>query len=201
MRVNILRWSLTSLMVEISNLQATGINEFFRGLCSRQCHSTGNNFGCMTFITWPPLAHSWLARKLVASIDTLRFSHLYVLYFTVWDFTSSLFSRRLVRVKARERGLQPALSAERFGRGRSCLSVSQCLLNGKPQPGASYPAAIQLKWELLLSCFAAIALRIPFWKWSSSGVAAALLQGGSPLPAAGLQDGLRFLPRKALGFL
>lgn len=107
--VNILWWYLTSLMVEISNLQATGINEFFRGLCSRQCHSTGNNFGCMTFITWPPLVHSWVARKLFASIDTLRLSHLYGLCFTVWDFTSSLFSRRLVRVQARERGLQPAL--------------------------------------------------------------------------------------------
>jgi len=61
------------------------------------------------FITWPPLVHSWVARKLFASIDTLRLSHLYILYFTVWDFTSSLFSRRLGRAKARERGLQPAL--------------------------------------------------------------------------------------------
>lgn len=96
-------------MVEISNLQATGINEFLSGLYSQQCRSTRNNSGCMTFIPWPPLVHRWVASKLFAAIDTLRLSHLYVLYFTVWDFTSSLFSRRLVRVKARERGLQPAL--------------------------------------------------------------------------------------------
>lgn len=87
-----------------------------------QCRSTGSNFGGMTFITWPPLVHSWVARKHFASIDTLRCSHLYVLYFTVWDFTSSLFSRRLVRVKAREGGVQPAL--RRALRERKELPVS-----------------------------------------------------------------------------
>lgn len=115
----------------------------------------------MTFITRPPLVPSWAAGKLVASIDTLRLSHCSILYFTVWGFTGSLSSRRLVRAKGGERGLWQ-LCAERLGKGRSCLSAIQRLLSGEPQPGASYPAGIQLERELLPLCLAAIAFKTPF---------------------------------------
>lgn len=192
----------------ISNLLATGASEFCREPCCGQCCSQ-EQLWLVTFITWPPLVHSWVARKLLASIDPLHLGHRYILCFTVWDFTSSLFSRRLGGVKARDRGLRPALRRALWE--RTALPASYpAPARGKPQPRPRYPVGIQPKRELpwavgllsdTLSCFTAIPLKIPSWKRSSSRVAAASRHGGSPLPAARLRAGRCFLPRKALGFL
>lgn len=46
-----LRWSLTSLMLEIPNLQPTRRKEFARGLHSRRCRSPGSSWGRM-FVRW-----------------------------------------------------------------------------------------------------------------------------------------------------
>lgn len=160
-----------------------------------QCCSAGNNFGRMTFITRPPLVRSCVARKLFASIDTLRLSHLYILYFAVWDFTNSLFSRRLVRGKAKGEGRPASSPPSALGEeGAACLLSGACFAGSCSQSLAALQVSSQ-------SDSFSFTLQIPSWMWSSPGVAAGSLQGGSLLPAAGLQDWPRFLPRKALGFV